>query len=127
MHIEGQIEGSVVMGQGQTLYEELLIRKGLTFNPSFLEYKVPTSLESPQIVPLIVETHDPEGPYGAKGFSESTMVPTLAAIANAVDNAIGVRIKELPITPTKICEMIEGGISKPVMGKKIGGSHGQEG
>lgn len=117
MHIEGQIEGSVVMGQGQALYEELLIRKGLTFNPSFLEYKVPTSLESPQIVSLIVETHDPEGPYGAKGLGESTMVPTIAAIANAIDQAVGVRVKELPITPIKISEMIEGGISKPVIEK----------
>jgi 4-hydroxybenzoyl-CoA reductase alpha subunit len=126
MHIEGQIEGSVVMGQGQALYEELLIRKGLTFNPSFLEYKVPTSLESPQIVPLMVETHDPEGPYGAKGLGESTMVPTIAAIANAIDHAIGVRVKELPITPIKISEMMGGDISKTVM-KKIGGSSGKEG
>jgi 4-hydroxybenzoyl-CoA reductase alpha subunit len=127
MHIEGQIEGSVVMGQGQALYEELLMRKGLTLNPSFLEYKVPTSLESPEIVSLIVETHDPEGPYGAKGFSESTMVPTLAAIANAVDHAIGVRIKELPMTPAKIFEIIERSNSKTLMRPEMGGRNGKEG
>ena len=106
MSVEGQIEGSIVMGQGQALYEEILIRKGVTLNPSFLEYKVPTSLEAPEIDPLIVETFDPEGPYGAKGMGESTMVPTIPAIANAIDHAIGVRVKELPITPIKIIEMI---------------------
>lgn len=107
MHIEGQIEGSIVMGQGQALYEELLIKKGLTLNPSFLEYKVPTALESPKILPIIVEPIDPEGPYGAKGMGESTMIPTIPAIANAIDRAVGVRVKELPITPLKILESLK--------------------
>jgi len=107
MHIEGQIEGSIVMGQGQALYEELLIKKGLTLNPSFLEYKVPTSMESPKIVPIIVEPVDPEGPYGAKGMGEATMIPTIPAIANAIDHAVGIRVTELPITPIRIIEMVE--------------------
>jgi CO/xanthine dehydrogenase Mo-binding subunit len=107
MHIEGQIEGSIVMGQGQALYEELLIKKGLTLNPSFLEYKVPTSMESSKIFPIIVEPVDPEGPYGAKGMGESTMIPTIPAIANAIDHAIGVRVKDLPIKPAKVLEMLK--------------------
>lgn len=107
MHIEGQIEGSIVMGQGQALYEELLIKKGLTLNPSFLEYKVPTAMESSKIFPIIVEPVDPEGPYGAKGMGESTMIPTIPAIANAIDHAIGVRVKDLPITPAKVLEMLK--------------------
>jgi len=107
MHIEGQIEGSIVMGQGQALYEELLIKKGLTLNPSFLEYKVPTAMESSKIFSIIVEPIDPEGPYGAKGMGESTMIPTIPAIANAIDHAIGVRVKDLPITPAKVLEMLK--------------------
>ena len=71
-------------------------------NPSFLSYKVPLASNMPVMEPLLVESDEKEGPFGAKGIGESTQIPTAAAIANAIYDAIGVRIKELPITPDKV-------------------------
>jgi len=100
---EGQIDGGVVHGIGPALFEEMIIgKKGEVLNPSFLDYKIPTALDIPEIIPFIIEKHHKEGPYGAKGIGEMTVVPTAAAISNAIYNAIGVRIKDLPITPEKI-------------------------
>jgi xanthine dehydrogenase molybdenum-binding subunit len=109
MAVEGQIEGGVHMGIGYTLTEELIIDKatGKTRNPTFLDYKIPGSLDIPEIFAIIVEDPDPNGPYGAKGIGEPPTIPTAPAIANAIYNATGARIKELPITPEKILKSLK--------------------
>jgi 4-hydroxybenzoyl-CoA reductase alpha subunit len=104
MHAEGQLEGATSGGLGQTFYENLITEKGLVMNPSFLEYKIPTALDVPEIVTELVEDPDPEGPFGAKGMSEGCQIAPAPAIANAIYHAVGVRVKELPITPEKILE-----------------------
>jgi CO/xanthine dehydrogenase Mo-binding subunit len=86
------------------LTEEIIRENGKTLNPSFLDYKMFTALDMPKIKPIIVEVPEPLGPFGARGVGEATTIPTAAAIANAVFNAVGVRMKELPITPERIFE-----------------------
>ena len=103
----GQIQGGISMGLGYALLEEILFKGGLTLNPSFLNYKIPSALDMPEMVPLVVEYNHPEGPYGAKGMGETNNVPTPPAIANAIYNAVGVRIKNLPITPDKVLEALK--------------------
>jgi len=100
--VEGQVEGSVYMGIGEALMEEQVFRKGLHKAPSLLEYKSPTTLETPEIHTILIETDDPEGPFGAKEAGQGPLLPVIPAIANAVHDAIGVRIDEVPITPDKI-------------------------
>ena len=107
MRVEGQLEGSVQMGLGYALGEELYIDKGQNLNPSFLNYRFPTALEMPKVKSVIVEENEPEGPFGAKEASEGTVVPVTPAITNAIYDAIGVRIKELPITPDKLLKALE--------------------
>ena len=107
MGLEGQIEGAVVSGTGMALYEDWSHENGLTLNASLLEYKIPTSLDSTAVDSILVESIDPRGPFGAKGVSEGAQVPVAAAVANAVYHAIGVRIKDLPITPEKILKALE--------------------
>lgn len=107
MAVEGQLEGSIAGGEGQALYEECIMEKGKMLNPSFLEYKIPTALEVPQTKTIIVETIDPEGPFGAKEAGEGVQVSPAPSIANAIFNATGVRIKDLPITPAKMLKGLE--------------------
>lgn len=102
MYVEGQIEGGIHMGLGYALYEELQVSEGRVLNANLADYKLATTLEMPDIDITLVETHDPEGPFGAKGVGEMGVNPTAAAIANAVYDAIGVRIRSLPITPEKV-------------------------
>lgn len=102
MAVEGQLEGSVSMGMGQTLMEEIVSKKGLIMNTSFLEYGIHTSMDMPQVRCILVDTENPDDPFEPKEAGEGTQVATPSAIANAVYNATGVRIKELPITPEKI-------------------------
>jgi xanthine dehydrogenase molybdenum-binding subunit len=71
-------------------------------NPNFLDYKMLTAKDVPNIEPIVIETNDPFGPFGAKGIGEPGLVPTAPAIANAIYDAVGVRIRELPITPEKV-------------------------
>lgn len=106
-HCEGQIQGSIVGALGQLLFEEFYMDNGATLNPNFLNYKIPTSLEIPEIDPILVETNDKEGPFGAKGMSESPEIPPVGAVANALYDALGIRIKKLPITPEKILRALE--------------------
>jgi 4-hydroxybenzoyl-CoA reductase alpha subunit len=107
--VEGQTEGSVYMALGEALMEEQIFRKnGLHKIPSILEYKSPTTLETPEIETILVETIDPEGPYGAKEAGQGPLLPVVPAVANAVYDAIGVRIHEIPITPDKILRALEG-------------------
>lgn len=108
LSVEGQIDGSSIMGAGYALTEELDRRDGTTMNPSLLEYRMPTALEACQVIGGLVESLDPGGPYGAKEAGEGLMVGAAPAIANAVHDAIGVRIKDLPITPEKVLKALEG-------------------
>jgi 4-hydroxybenzoyl-CoA reductase alpha subunit len=105
--VEGQVEGSVYMGLGEALMEEQVFRKGVHKFPSMLEYKSPTTLETPEIHTFLVETDDPEGPFGAKEAGQGPLLPVMPAIANAVYQAIGVRVDEVPITPDKILKGLE--------------------
>ena len=104
---EGQIEGSVVQGIGYALMEGLTLDNGKVVNDGFLDYKIPTIGDIPEIETVLVETDDPHGPFGAKGIGEPGLVPTAPAIANAVYHAIGVRIRELPMTPEKILRALK--------------------
>jgi carbon-monoxide dehydrogenase large subunit len=103
---EGQIEGGVAQGLGATLSEELRVVDGIASNPSFAEYKIPTTMDMPDIVPVLVEVPHADGPYGAKGLAEPALAPTAPAIANAIFNAVGVRITSLPITPEKVLQAL---------------------
>jgi 4-hydroxybenzoyl-CoA reductase alpha subunit len=107
--VEGQTEGSVYMALGEALMEEQIFRKnGLHKIPSILEYKSPTSLETPEIETILVETIDPEGPYGAKEAGQGPLLPVVPAVSNALFDAIGVRIHEIPITPDKVLRALDG-------------------
>src|SRR5213593_204663 len=90
--VEGQIIGSVWMGMGQALTEEMVWKDGLLMNPGLLEYRSPSSVESPEVEPIIVESIDPEGPFGAKECSEGSLAATIPAIANAIYDAVGIRL-----------------------------------
>lgn len=112
--VEGQTEGSVYMALGEALMEEQIFRKnGMHKIPSILEYKSPTTLETPEIETILVETDDPEGPYGAKEAGQGPLLPVVPAVATALYDAIGVRIHEVPITPDKILRALDGRL-KPV-------------
>jgi len=100
--VEGQIIGSVWMGMGQALTEEMIWKDGMLMNPGMLEYRSPSSVESPDIEPIIVESVDPEGPFGAKECSEGSLAATIPAIANAIYDAVGVRLHESPFTPERV-------------------------
>ena len=101
--IKGQIYGALAQGIGYALSEEYKTHEGRNLNPNFLDYKI---LSAPDLnFPIeidCIETHDKTGPFGAKGVGEPGLVPTAPAIGNAVYDAIGIRIRDLPITPEKI-------------------------
>jgi 4-hydroxybenzoyl-CoA reductase subunit alpha len=105
--VEGQVEGSIYMGIGEALMEEQVFRKNLHKHPSMLDYKSPTTLETPEIHTILVETDDPEGPFGAKEAGQGPLLPVIPAIANAIHHAVGIRIDEVPITPDKILKALE--------------------
>lgn len=107
MLVEGQLEGSIVGGMGQALYEEVVTEKGQVMNPSFLDYGIPTTMEMPEIEAIEVETDDPLGPFGAKESGEGTQVSPAPAILNAIYDAVGVDFTELPVTPEKILKALE--------------------
>ncbi len=103
MLVEGQIEGSAYMGYAEAILEEHLVRPdGLHRGPSLLDYRMPTSLDTPHVHSMLVETADPEGPYGAKEAGEGPLHSTIPAIANAIFDAVGVRIDTLPFTAGKL-------------------------
>jgi xanthine dehydrogenase molybdenum-binding subunit len=102
MLLEGQVYGGATMGIGYALTERLILKDGKVMNSNFLDYKMLTAKDVPNIDPIVVETNDPFGPFGAKGIGEPGSVPTAPAIANAIYDAVGVRIKDLPITPEKV-------------------------
>jgi len=100
--VEGQIEGGVAQGIGWALTEGLKFKDGGIMNPNFHDYKILTIKDITKINPILIETIDPNGPFGAKGIGECAMVPTAPAIINAIYDAVGVRIKDLPATPEKV-------------------------
>ena len=105
-NVEGQIEGSGYMGYGEIIGEEQIFRGGLHKKPSLLDYKIPTSLDTPAFESIVVESVDAEGPFGAKEAGEGPLNPVIPAIANAVYDAIGVRFDETPITPEKVLDAL---------------------
>lgn len=102
--IKGQVIGGIVQGIATVLYEDMRFDdKGKLLNPNFSDYKIPTSLDIPdEIIPILIEVPQSDGPFGARGLGEHTMIPAAPMIANAVENAIGIRIKSLPLTAEKI-------------------------
>jgi CO/xanthine dehydrogenase Mo-binding subunit len=108
INVEGQIEGGVSMGLGYGLMEEILLQKGAIQNPKFSEYYIPTALDIPSISSLLVEKEEPSGPFGAKGVGEPALLPTAPAIINAIANAVGIRVKELPVTSEKLWRGLKG-------------------
>ncbi len=108
MAVEGQVEGAIVMGMSETLLEdEVFDEKGKLKNADLHNYLIATSADTPDIDSTIVDSYEPEGPFGAKEVGEGATLPVLGAVANAIADAIGVRIFELPITPEKILEAIK--------------------
>jgi 4-hydroxybenzoyl-CoA reductase alpha subunit len=107
--VEGQMEGSVSMGLGEALFEEVKFNdRGQIINASLGEYKIPTALDVPPVQSLIIESSEPNGPYGAKEVGEGAIMPTIPAILNAVYDATGVRITELPVTSERIWQALKG-------------------
>jgi 4-hydroxybenzoyl-CoA reductase alpha subunit len=104
----GQVEGSVYMALGEALMEESAFRKGRHKIPSMLDYKSPTTLEMPPVDSVLVETLDPEGPYGAKEVGQGPLLPVIPAVTNALRDALGIDVDEVPITPEKVTAALEG-------------------
>jgi 4-hydroxybenzoyl-CoA reductase subunit alpha len=111
--VEGQMEGSTYMGMAEVWLEDMLygedafhagrnVRRGMLVGPSLLDYRIPTSLDTPAIEALIIEKPDPNGPYGAKEAGEGPLHSTIPAVANAIYDAVGIRLYELPFTPAKV-------------------------
>jgi CO/xanthine dehydrogenase Mo-binding subunit/CO/xanthine dehydrogenase FAD-binding subunit len=99
---DGQVIGGAVMGLGAALGEELIFEQGRMVNPAYLHYALPRAADVPRIRPILIEGGDPRGVYGAKAIGECSINPPASAVANAVYDAIGLRIRDLPITPDKI-------------------------
>ncbi len=106
--INGQITGGLLQGIATVLYEDMRFNeKGKLLNPNFADYKIPTSMDIPDtIVPILIEVPQKDGPYGARGVGEHTMIPAAPMIANAVEDALGIRIRSMPITAEKIALML---------------------
>lgn len=100
--LDSQIVGGMAMGLGAALGEELLYESGRLINPTYLNYPLPRAADLPRIRPIVLDGDDPNGPLGAKGVGEIVLVPTGAAMANAVAHATGIRIRELPLTPDRV-------------------------
>jgi 4-hydroxybenzoyl-CoA reductase subunit alpha len=111
--VEGQMEGSAYMGFGEALMEEQVFkdadqgRAGLHNAPSLLDYRIPTSMDTPELESLIIESLDPEGPYGAKEAGEGPLHPSIPAIANAIYDAVGVRMNAMPFSPPNVWRALQ--------------------
>jgi 4-hydroxybenzoyl-CoA reductase subunit alpha len=105
--VEGQVQGSVWMGMGQAMSEEVAYHEGLMVTGNMLDYRVPTIQDSPPIEVGIVESNDPHGPFGAKEAGEGSLAAFLPALTNAIADAIGLRFNDLPVTPDRVFEAIE--------------------
>lgn len=107
MTVIGQVEGSAYMGLGEVMMEEQIFRQGLHKIPSMLDYKSLSALDMPDVETFLIETLDPEGPYGAKEAGQGPLLPVIPAVANAIYDAVGVRVDEVPIHPEKILAGLE--------------------
>jgi xanthine dehydrogenase molybdenum-binding subunit len=105
--VKGQITGAAIMGLGFAMHERIQFDSGKVINPSFMDYKIPSAEEIPEICPIVVEVPLPEGPFGAKGIGELAVVGIAPAVGNAICDAIGVRIKDLPMDPGRVLAAIE--------------------
>jgi len=101
------MEGGSIYGMGYALMEEVIIKDGITLTPSFSEYIIPTAVDVPDVQTILVESGGGLGPYGAKGIGEPACSIIAPAILNAIYNAVGVRIKNLPATPEKIIRALK--------------------
>jgi CO/xanthine dehydrogenase Mo-binding subunit len=121
--VEGQMEGSAYMGYAEALMEEHVFkdalhgREGLHNGPSLLDYRIPTSQDTPALESLIIESLDPEGPYGAKEAGEGPLHPSIPAIANAIHDAVGVRVDRLPFSPPQVWRAIQRAREAGTLGK----------
>lgn len=102
MAVEGQLEGCAAMGLGSVLSEEMVLKEGQCLNPSFLDYRLPLACDIPPVETAIVETIDPVGPFGAKEAGEGAIISVAPAIANALEDAIGIRINTFPLRPHQL-------------------------
>jgi len=105
--VEGQIEGCIHMGVGQAAYEQLVYDGGRIANANLSDYHIPTALETPEMDVTLIESHDAEGPFGAKEAGEGPIHPVLPSIGNAIFDAVGVRMFELPITPERVLAALQ--------------------
>ncbi|MFH2072831.1 MAG: molybdopterin cofactor-binding domain-containing protein, partial [Actinomycetota bacterium] len=109
--IEGQITGGLLQGLATVLYEDMRFDTGgRLLNPTFTDYKIPTSKDVPdEIIPIIIETPQPDGPFGARGVGEHTMIAAAPVIGDAVADAVGVRLKDMPITAERVAMALVSG------------------
>jgi xanthine dehydrogenase molybdenum-binding subunit len=120
MLLEGQVYGGVMMGLGYALTEQVILENGENMNPNFRDYKILTAKDVVPIEAPVLETYDEDGPFGAKGIGEPGCVPTAPAVANAIYDAVGVRIKDLPITPEKVLAALREKSGLDPCGQEIG-------
>jgi CO/xanthine dehydrogenase Mo-binding subunit len=107
--VEGQIAGGAVQGIGQALLEEVVVRDGVNMTGGFFQYLIPTSSDVPDIETIVLESGEGLGPFGARGIGEPPIGPPAAAVANAIDDAIGVRLTRLPMRPESVWEALSAG------------------
>jgi CO/xanthine dehydrogenase Mo-binding subunit len=107
--VEGQVAGGVLQGLATVLYEDLRFDdEGRMRNPTFTDYKIPTALDAPdETIPIVVEVPQPDGPFGARGIGEHTMIPVAPLVANAIEDAVGLRITAMPITAERLFLALE--------------------
>ncbi|HBK81105.1 MAG TPA: hypothetical protein DDZ83_15800, partial [Nitrospinae bacterium] len=109
MNVEGQIEGGASMGYGLGLMEIIQMKEGRAQNPYFMDYLIPTPIDSPErMTSIIVQAHEPRGPFGIKGVAEPSVNPTAPAVVNALCDAIGAETTDLPITPESVLRAMAG-------------------
>jgi carbon-monoxide dehydrogenase large subunit len=110
--VRSQMEGGFVQGLSTALFEDLQLKEGILQNPSFVDYRIATSTDTPRsIQAIIVEVAQDDGPYGARGIGEHAMVPTIPAVANAIYDAIGIRVGSPPYTSEKVyLAMLDAGL-----------------
>ncbi|HAM35673.1 MAG TPA: dehydrogenase [Elusimicrobia bacterium] len=113
--IRSQVTGGLLQGLATVLYEDMRFdEKGRLLNPNFSDYKIPTALDAPEeVVPIIIEAAQPDGPFGARGVGEHTMIPAASMVANAVEDALGLRIQDMPITAEKVALALRAARKRP--------------
>jgi nicotinate dehydrogenase medium molybdopterin subunit len=120
---EGQIEGGAIQGLGHALLEEVVLEEGVSKNPHLLDYRIPTTLDAPPVVAVLLESGQGLGPFGAKGIGEPAMTPTPAAVMNAVSRAAGAPLTQFPITAERVLAALKdpsGGNPSPPSGERAG-------